>query len=136
MKAPIETIYVNPDIFQGESGTSTIINMPTNSHIVYGDNPDLTTTSSGQTILNTSNIDTEITPIKTNTGVKSSTLTPKPTSTIKESETPTPITTQTSTSLIDKSGLESGAKSNKMKYLLYGSGALVLGFVAYKLFKK
>jgi hypothetical protein len=41
MRAEKETIYVNPDIYQGETGTSTIANVPMNTPIVYGENPNL-----------------------------------------------------------------------------------------------
>lgn len=50
MKAPVkQTIYVNPDINQGEVGTSNIANVSMNSPIVYGDNPNLTTNEFGET---------------------------------------------------------------------------------------
>lgn len=51
MKATKEIIYVNPDIYQGETGTSTIANVPMNSPIIYGDNPNLVVNEYGQTSL-------------------------------------------------------------------------------------
>lgn len=50
MKAPVEeTIYINPDIYQGETGTSAIANVPMHSPIVYGDNPNLVVNQFGET---------------------------------------------------------------------------------------
>jgi hypothetical protein len=52
MKAPEkEPMYVNPDIFQGEVGTSIIAPIPMNSAIIYGENPNLTTNEFGQTVV-------------------------------------------------------------------------------------
>jgi len=42
-----EPIYINPDIYQGETGTSAIANVPMNSPIIYGENPNLTTNQFG-----------------------------------------------------------------------------------------
>lgn len=47
MKAPKEIMYINPDIYQGETGTSAIANISMNSPIVYGENPNLTTNEFG-----------------------------------------------------------------------------------------
>lgn len=50
MRVPIrETIYENPDISQGEVGTSNIANVSMNSPIIYGENPKLTTNEFGET---------------------------------------------------------------------------------------
>jgi hypothetical protein len=49
MKAPKEIMYINPDIYQGETGTSAIANVSMNSPIVYGENPNLTTNEFGET---------------------------------------------------------------------------------------
>lgn len=46
-----ETIYVNPDIYQGEVGTSTIANVPMNTPIVYGENPNLSVNQYGETVV-------------------------------------------------------------------------------------
>ena len=42
-----EVVYVNPDLYQGDS-----TNTPSNSQVVYGNNPNLTTNEFGQTIVN------------------------------------------------------------------------------------
>jgi hypothetical protein len=50
MKAPVrEPIYVNPNIYQGEVGTSTIANVPMNTPIIYGENPNLVVNQYGET---------------------------------------------------------------------------------------
>ncbi len=49
MKAPKEIMYINPDIYQGETGTSVIANVSMNSPIVYGENPNLITNEFGET---------------------------------------------------------------------------------------
>jgi hypothetical protein len=46
-----ETIYVNPDINQGETGTSAIADVPMNTPIKYGENPNLTVNQFGETVV-------------------------------------------------------------------------------------
>jgi|LakMenEpi03Aug12_release.lakeMendotaPanAssembly.Ray.scaffolds.fasta_scaffold24628_17 hypothetical protein len=46
-----ETIYVNPDIYQGETGTSAIADVPMNTPIKYGENPNLTVNQFGETVV-------------------------------------------------------------------------------------
>lgn len=53
MKAPKEsTVYISQDVYQGEAGTSNIANIPMNTPIVYGENPNLTVNEYGQTVVN------------------------------------------------------------------------------------
>ena len=42
-----EVVYINPDLYQGDS-----TNTPSNSQVVYGNNPNLTTNEFGQTVVN------------------------------------------------------------------------------------
>ena len=48
------TIYVNPDVIQGDNvlGTSNIANVPMHTNISYEQNPYLTTNEFGQTVVN------------------------------------------------------------------------------------
>ena len=50
MKAPVrEPIYVNPDIYQGETGATAP--KPSSQQVIYGENPNLTTNEFGQTMV-------------------------------------------------------------------------------------
>jgi len=62
-----ETIYVNPDIYQGETGTSTIANVPMNTPIVYGENPNLSVNQYGETVVVQTPIPLNPTPTNTPT---------------------------------------------------------------------
>jgi hypothetical protein len=138
-----ETIYVNPDIYQGETGTSAIVNVPMNTPIVYGENPYLSTNESGQIVVNqptpiiTPNtsvggvknnlLDLEIEPI---TPTPSASTTPTPsTSTTTTPSTSTTTTPSASTTTTPSASITPTKKPN---YILYG-GILLAVIIAYKL---
>jgi hypothetical protein len=52
MKAPIETIYVNPDYAGGTNISDVPVHTPISSNVVYGQNPSLITNEYGQTMVN------------------------------------------------------------------------------------
>jgi hypothetical protein len=143
MKVPVqETIYVNPDIYQGETGASPITNLSTSNPIVYGENPNanqpilIPIAQSGSTT--TTLIDSEIQPIKTTTA--STTTNPKGSTTAtpiaSTTATPSASTTIVPSASTTATPSASSSTSKKSKYLLYGGGALVVGYIVYKLVKK
>jgi len=149
-----EPIYINPDIYQGETGTSAIANVPMNTPIIYGENPYLSTNESGQIVVNqptpisTSNtsvggvknnlLDFEIEPITPTPSTSTTTSTTSSSSSTTTTPTATSTTSTTSTSTPSNIGTnEPSMKKNKnMKYLLYGGGTLVVAYIVYKLVKK
>ena len=164
MRLTQEPIYVSPDFNSGttiEGGVSTIANIPTSTPIIVGTNPNLITNEYGQTIVN-QDIPTPINPTPLTPRQSSqqlaqelvdaikdvaSTTTPTPKPTATPTTTPTPTSSATTTPTKDlqtivqdlKEAQNPALKSSKkpnMKYLLYGGGALALGFIAYKLIKK
>jgi hypothetical protein len=51
MRVPVaEPIYVNPNVYHGESGTSDMPKSTTTSPIIYGENPNVTTNEYGEQV--------------------------------------------------------------------------------------
>jgi hypothetical protein len=51
MRAPVETIYVNPNVNQGDASLGNIPKSTSHSPVVYGDNPNITTNEFGETVV-------------------------------------------------------------------------------------
>jgi hypothetical protein len=145
-----ETIYVNPDIYQGETGTSTIVDVPMNSPIKYGENPNLTVNQFGETVVVQTPIPLNPTPTSTPTSTPIATPKEQAEQLVNEiKETLAEIKAEEDTkpkkdfgTIIEDNKALTVAKTNptpvkpKTNYLLYGAVGIGAVIVLIGIFKK